>query len=299
MARTKATELNPVADAHNKFIYPVVRVVSVGNREQRGGSGVVIYSAPVSKGSSEFETYLLTNCHVIENLINITKKWHGQVGREIKVETRAEAMVEMFGYEDLSRITDAAAKRAELVAWDDQKDLGLLRLRSSQPVDFVAPLMTPANAKKNLFIFTPVYTVGCGLGVPPLVTTGHIGGFDFMIDNYPYTLTTAPSIYGNSGGGVFCQETGEVIGITARIAVVLSGFMGSSPVTHMSFAISPETIYAFLEEQIYDFIVNPAKTSAACAKERERLQKKAFEGLLSEGEDSMQAEAEEAIGLVE
>ncbi len=276
---------------HEQFVYPIVRVVSQGKGGAVGGSGIVVYSKPKSPKSKEYETYLLTNHHVIEGAINVSKKWNAALGADVKEETRSEVMAEFFGYEDLSRLVEAAATRADVVAWDAQRDLGLLQLKTKTKVDHVAPIMTPEKAKKSLFLTTPVYTVGCGLGVPPLVTEGHIGGFDFQIDNYPYNLTTAPSIYGNSGGAVFSKESGEVIGVTARISVVLAGF-GTAPVTHMSFSIAPETIYDFLGEQMFDFIVDPKRTSAQCAKEREQMKKKALEGLLRKGPDSDEEEAQ-------
>jgi len=265
---------------HEKFLYPIVRVVAPSSSGGgNGGSGIVVYSAPVTPKAKEFETYILTNHHVISPLIDVQEKWHPTVGRDIKVEKRSEGMVEFFGYENLSRITDAMTKRADLMAWDDQKDLALLRLRATQKVEFVAPIIKPSDVEKKLFIFTPVYTVGCGLGVPPLVTEGHIGGFDFTIDNYPYTLTTAPGIYGNSGGALLSQETGEVIGVTARIAVAFAGFSADA-ITHMMWSVSPKTIYQFLEEQVFDFIVDPSVTSKQCEKKRDDMKKKAFEALI-------------------
>lgn len=276
--------LTAIKKIHEQFIYPIVRVVSQSKEGAVGGSGVIVYSKPATPKSKDCETFLLTNHHVIANAIKVSKKWSAALGTDIKEETRSEVMAEFFGYEDLSRLVEAAALRADIVAWDAERDLGLLQLKTKSKVDYVAPIMTPEKAKKSLFITTPIYTVGCGLGVPPLVTEGHIGGFDFQIDNYPYNLTTAPSIFGNSGGGVFSKETGEVIGITARISVVLMGF-GAAPVTHMSFSVTPETIYDFLQAQMYDFIVDPSKTPAQCAKERERMKKKALEGLLNKGPD--------------
>ena len=281
---------------HEKFIYPIVRVVAPNKRGgASGGSGIVVYSAPTSAKSKEFETYILTNHHVIAPLIDVQEKWHPTVGRDIKIETRSEGMVEFFGYENLSRIIDAMAKRADLVAWDDQKDLALLRLKATQKIDYVAPIIKPADVEKKLFIFSPVYTVGCGLGVPPLVTSGHIGGFDFTIDNYPYTLTTAPGIYGNSGGAVLSQETGEVVGVTARIAVAFGGFSADA-ITHMMWSVSPSTIYQFLDEQVFDFIIDPSKTSAACAKKREQMKKKSFDAMIGGApvtpDDQLKSESE-------
>jgi len=268
---------------HNTFLYPVVRVVAPSKQGIAGGSGVLVYSAPLDKESSKYESYLITNHHVIANLIDIEDSWNTLAGKSIKKETKAEAIAEFFEYENLSRIVENAGKRAEVVAWDEARDLALLKLRATTQIQNVAPIVTPEEFDETVFITTPVYTVGCGLGVPPLITSGHVGGFNFLIDNHPYTLTTAPSIFGNSGGGVFDASTGKVIGITARISVVLMG-LGASPITHMSWCISPQTVHDFLTDNYYDFIIDPTKTAAECHAKREEIKRKAEEKMLGGGD---------------
>ena len=265
--------LDHIKETHDKFIYPVTRVLSASAKGIAGGSGVVVYS-------QDKENYILTNNHVIANLIDIEEKWNSVAQRPIKVESRAEAVVEFFTYEDMSRITDASAKKAEVVAWDEQMDLALLKLKSTLPIDAVAPIMHPSEEAKKLFISTPIRTVGCGLGVPPLMTVGSIGGFDFPIDNLPYMLCTAPSIFGNSGGPVFSAETAEVIGLTARISVAFMGF-SASPITHMGWAIPTKTIHKFFENHFYDFIIDPSVDREESHRKREELRKKSAQAQLT------------------
>jgi len=298
MSITTAPTYEHIVETHDKFLYPITRVVAAANGRVAGGSGVVVYSKPEAEGSSRYESYVLTNHHVIAGLIDISEKWNSAAGRNLKIETRSEAAVEFFTRENLSRITDETAKRAEVVAWDEQRDLALLRLRASIPVEAVAPIIQPTDFDEKVFISSPIYTVGCGMGVPPLITSGHVGGFDFIIDNFPYTLTTAPSIFGNSGGACMLQETGEVIGITARIAVVFIGF-GGSAVTHMSWSIAPQSIYTFLEEQKYDFIVDPTVDPRQRERERAELRRKALEAQIA-GPPTGEAEARKAedIGIL-
>jgi hypothetical protein len=287
---------DPYLEQHETFLYPIVRVVAQGKEGAAGGSGIVVYSKARNKKDGKYETFVLTNHHVIAPLIRVRSIWDTSLGREVKKETRAEAHVEFFGYEDTSWITEASGKMGELVAWDEQKDLALVQLKSSVQVPNVAPIIQPDDVHKTLRIFSPVYCVGCGLGAPPLVTEGHIGGFDFLIDNYPYMLSTAPGIFGNSGGAVMSQETGEVIGVTARMPVAFIGF-GGQAITHMMFSISPSTVYQFLQEQVYDFIVDPKRTSAQCQKERETRKRQAYEAMIKgvadpDEEERLQAEAE-------
>jgi len=272
------TKKDPYLELHEKFLYPLVRVIAQGEEGVAGGSGIVVYSKP-RKDKKEHETFVLTNYHVIKPLIKVKESWDTGIGRDVKRETRSEALVEFFGYENISWITDAMAKRANVVAWDQNKDLALIQLTGTMKVEHLAPIIKPEDVKKKLRIFSPVYCVGCGLGAPPLVTSGHIGGFDVMIDNYPYMLSTAPGIFGNSGGAVMLQETAEVIGVTARMPVAFIGF-GGSAITHMMYSVSPQTVYQFLEEQIYDFVVNPERNPAQCEKERDKRKKQAYDALI-------------------
>lgn len=266
-------------ELHKKFIYPVVRVIAYGKEGAAGGSGVVVYS-------QDEETYLLTNHHVIANLIEIEPKWNSLAGKKIQVETRSEAICEFFDYENLSRITDANGKKADVVAWDEQRDLALLKLKATTLSPYVSPIMPRAEFDEQLFIGSEVRTVGCGMGVPPLMTSGHVGGFNVPIDNFPYTLCTAPSIFGNSGGPVYDAHTGKVIGLSARLNVVLMG-LGGSPITHMSYSIPTETIEDFLKEQLYDFIVDSSVSREEQHAERKRLAERAYKNLVrGENEES-------------
>ena len=80
-------------------------------------------------------------------------------------------------------------------------------------------------------------------------------------------MVTAPSIFGNSGGATFLEETGEMIGVPARITVAALGF-SADVITHMGFSITAERIYQFLDDQVFDFVYGSGRTSTECAEER-------------------------------
>lgn len=292
---TELPEYEHIKITHEKFLYPVTRVVAVTSGKGAMGSGTCVYSQPDVKGSTRYESYILTNAHVIAGLINIEEKWNSNAGRNLKVETRAEGAVEFYQRENLSRVTGEVSRRAEVVAWDEQRDLALMKLRSILPVEYVAPIITPQDFEERVFITSPVYAVGCGMGIQPVLTGGHITGFDFQIDNFPYTLSSAPTIFGNSGGALMLQETGELIGVPARISVVFIGF-GGSPIPHLSWAIHPKSIFEFLHEQKYDFIIDPTVDPRQREKEREELKRKSFEAQLT-GPGTGEAEARRAAEI--
>jgi hypothetical protein len=58
-------------DKHEKMLYPTVRV----RTDQAGGSGTVIYSKLLPGEEKKYETYVLTNCHVVSSNIKVEKKW--------------------------------------------------------------------------------------------------------------------------------------------------------------------------------------------------------------------------------
>ena len=153
-------------------------------------------------------------------------------------------------------------------------DLALLRLKKKGVEKYVMKLY---NGKMDqLYIGNSLTTVGCGLGHPPIITQGIIAYPNDEIDGYPYILSTAPSIFGNSGGASLRQnpETGiyEMIGIPARISIS-GGFVGQA-ITHMGFLISIETIKKFLAESGYEYIYNTDISKDVCIKLRKQLKKK-------------------------
>jgi len=249
---------------HEKMLYPAVRV----RTDKAGGSGTVIYSKPMPE-DKRFETYVLTNCHVISDNIKVEKKWSTLLKREVKMDILSDCTVEFFDFEYGSWESGHSAYKAEIMCYDKDMDLALLKLRSEKKFDYVADMFPRSEYKKRLRMFMKLYAIGCGMGHPPLITSGELTGFTDIIDNYPYYLSSAPTIYGNSGGAVFLAETIEFIGIPSRIAVNISGFSADA-ITHMSYFIPIASIYNFLEDQVFTFLFDNKFTSDQCAKLRKQ-----------------------------
>ena len=260
---------------HTQVLYPVVRVRS----KNAGGSGTIIFSGQNAEG--EYETYVLTNHHVIENAIEVKKQWDSMLGREVKKEFKSLVQVELFKYKYWSRMVGGTVIDAEIVAYDAPQDLALLKLRSIDKVEHVAYLY-PKDKIKELHVFDQVIAVGAALGAPPLPTVGHICNLDIEIDNYLYGLSTALTIYGNSGGALFRwseeRNRWELVGVPSRIQVILQGFSAQA-ITHMGYFIPIERIYNFLDEWCYQFIYDPNYTIEECNKMRQEKKKKAEEEL--------------------
>ena len=237
---------------HERCLYPTIRV-----KESRAtGSGTIIYcqerTEPDEDGELGYSTYALTNHHVVSGAIRVEKKYDPQRGKEVTRDYRELVQIEAFSYKNRSTITARTTADAEIMAYHEKRDVALLRLKTNQKFDYVASLLPRAEAR-NIHIFDKLYIVGCGLGVPPFPTDGMLTGKDVQIDYYPYWQTSAPSIFGNSGGAVFRGETLEYMGIPSRIST--SGNMFSrDAITHIGYFCPPTEIHRFLEEQGFYFL---------------------------------------------
>jgi len=245
---------------HELCLYPCVRI----RTPKALGSGTILYVEQVD--GDVFDWYVLTNEHVVDNLIEIKKKWNSMLRKEVKVDVLGTPTVEVFTYAYTSRTVGHSGLQAEIMAYDKEEDLALLRVQAPYAYEYVAKLI-PREKMRDLVSFMGVWNVGCGLGQKPVITFGYLSAFGCEIENKDYFMITAPSIFGNSGGATFLEETGEMIGVPARISVTPLGF-SADVVTHMGFSITAERIYQFLDDQIFDFVYGSGRTSEECAEER-------------------------------
>jgi len=264
--------LEAIEKMHREIMWTVVRI----RAKSAWGSGTLIYSKSDAKGI--FHTYVLTCYHVVESNIEVSTKWEPLVGMEVKKEVRTPVEVEMFYYENLSHAKGIAGSyRANIVAYDADQDIALLELdktTETQPVCY----LFPKDAIDEIHVFDEVYACGAAMGHEPIVTSGMINFMDEIIDNYTYWLSTAPTIFGNSGGAVFrySPQRGryEFIGMPARIAVTIVGF-SSSPITHMGWFVPITRIYDFLEKNFYQFIFDERYTYEKCEELRKAAEEEA------------------------
>ena len=288
MATNKRNREEEITKQHEEMLYTSVRV----RAGKSGGSGTVLFSKEVK--DEEAETYVLTNHHVVSDLIEVEEDWDSLLGRPIKKEKRATAKVEIFKYNHLSRNVGQTGLDADIVAYDSEKDLALLKLRDIFARDFVASFF-PITKVRELHIFDDVIAVGAQLGVPPIATRGQIVYMDAEIDNERFNMGTYNSIYGSSGGAVFRyspeRDEYEFIGVPARVTVMGSMFAVDT-ITHMSYFIPIESIVEFLKDWSYEFVYDNSKNVEECHKKREKKRadaRKTLErmyGVVSPGSDS-------------
>jgi len=231
-----------IEDLHKYILYPTVRIRASSSSV---GSGTIIASIKID---GKYQTYVLTNHHVISGAIDIKEEWDSMAKKMVKKEKRATIEVEVFKYQNLSVSTGTLLILADIVAWNESQDLALIKVRSDEYI--VSAKLLPSNEVINLRIFQPVIVSGCGMGRPPFPTFGQIASLTDELENLPYWMLNAPAVFGNSGGGAFLRDSMEYIGIPSRIPVA---FLGWSPnaVYHMTYIIPISRIYEWLLEVGY------------------------------------------------
>lgn len=238
-----------IVQMHHEMIYPAVQVQARKGK----GSGTVIYS---KKTNGHYETFVLTNFHVISGAIEEVEEYDYEKREEVK-RIRLEPVQILFPlYNDLSKYVGTQGRIADIVAYDARSDLALVLLRDEESrADHVATLM-PEDSRLDMG--ETVWAVGGGLGKPPFISTGILGYMHERIDGYEYHLSTAPIIFGNSGGALYrkSDEGYELIGVPSRVSAV--GF--GNAVTHMAWSIKIETIREFLRRKDYGYILGDERT---------------------------------------
>ena len=197
------------------------------------GGGTLLFSR-------ETHSYVVTAHHVIQKIL----------AGDTDAETRAP--VEVTLYDGQGSATDTV--EGDLVAWDERKDLALLRLRAVHEYHNVARLAS-REVLRSIRVFTPIVAVGCPLGHDPLPTLGEVATLNKEVNGEKFWMMNAPTIFGNSGGGVFHRETRELVGVSVMVCTYDGAV--STPVPHLGIMVSLETVYDWLDSLNYHFIYDP------------------------------------------
>jgi len=244
-----------------KVLYPSVRVLN----GYGGGSGTVVYSED-REGDGTFETFVMTNHHVIDSLLRVEKRWDNLTQKYINVENNGQADVEIFSYVNGGHTITESTVKADIVAYVADEDIALLRLVHPFKIEAVAKVL-PSD--KQLRLFQEIYAVGCPLLVDPMFTKGEITDLSYTIEGKDYVGGTADIIWGNSGGAVMAFVDGEwyFCGIPSRGRGAPNGQF----VTHLGYYVSPARLTNFIRSQKLDFLLDASITPAQSFEARAAL----------------------------
>ena len=190
-ANPKQNSITPEQE-HMEMLYPTVLV-----RLERGtGSGTVIYSE--LNEDQEYESYVLTNNHVIKTYVKISKIWNSELKEHVETENRRPVNIDLWEYNNFSTAIGTMGRIAEIVAYDKSRDLALLKVKDTErQMPYVATLY-PEGLDNGPWIFQTVYAVGSGLGKPPFPTMGHLAGYGRDQDGNEIYIARATIIFENS-----------------------------------------------------------------------------------------------------
>ena len=219
-----------------KMIFPTAQLRGNGTV----GSGVIIYSEPQPEfGNSPptlYSTFVLTAYHVVVEILG------DQLDRSIVDE------VHVFQGKDTEAMDVFSAK---LVLFDQRCDIALLRLNATRQFKQVAEL-TPLKDLTSVDIFTKAYAVGCPLGNRPLPTLGEISSKRKVVGDQVFWMLSAPTYFGNSGGGVYLADDCRLIGVSSMIYTY--GKTNPTVVPHMGLFVPLDTVYRWLDSEGYSFL---------------------------------------------
>ena len=259
--------LKEIEIKHIEVLYPTVRVISL----DAGGSGTVVYS---KKNNNKVESYIMTNFHVVEDAITIEEKWVPHLGKKMDKEFKKTVRIETFNYNNYSRCIGSNSIEADIVAYDQEEDMALLKTRDFENVISHIAHIFPIDNIDGVCIFDNVYNVGASLGHPPLATKGEIAYLDDEIDNYKFWLITAASTFGSSGGATMRFSVDRVrweyIGMPSVGECAPDGI---TTISHMVYIIPIDRIHKFWDDNCYQFIYNQNADIDKCHETREKNKK--------------------------
>jgi S1-C subfamily serine protease len=222
-----------------RMIYPTVQLKGNGTV----GSGIMVYSEPQA-GVGEaadgpvYTTLVLTAYHVVLEVMGD----HAERGivdevHVVKMEDADANASEVFS--------------AKLVLFDRARDVALLRLNSERRFEQVVDFL-PRGELGSVDIFSRAYAVGCPLGNRPLPTLGEISSKSKIVSDQVFWMLSAPTFFGNSGGGVYLADNCRLIGVSSMIYTY--GKTNPTVVPHMGLFVPLETVYRWLDAEGYAFV---------------------------------------------
>jgi len=264
--------INSMAQAPVKkiteMLYPTV-LVDLG---QARGSGTIIFSSVRPHESWKEErvwTLVLTNQHVIDSAVFITNEFDPKKGKNVQKETRRPVHVRLWDYNDYSTAIGTTGRRAHILAWDKGRDLALLRLEDKERKIENVAVLWPENAG-GPYLFQDVWAVGSGMGNPPYPTEGLLSGISGKDrQGRPLYLSSAPIIFGNSGGSLWAysekRNKYEMIGVPSMV----SGYGYGNIVSHIVWSRPISEIREFLRENNFGFVLGDKDVPKENSKNKE------------------------------
>lgn len=227
-------------------------IVHIKNPLWGSGSGILI-DYYESDENNLYHYFVLTNAHVVfDRIIKVFNNVDGLRGLAYYEEQDLGCEITVF--------YDQASKHKTydgiVLAESTDYDLALVVFMAEEYFEDIVAIASP-KMMAHTTIFDKVYAVGCQLGQRPIATDGILSGI-INKDKFTGFIHSAQISPGSSGGGLFKEYNGHyfLIGITNGVAGFQFQFL-----PHYAYAISTETIYKFLQENDFCYLINDCQSS--------------------------------------
>jgi S1-C subfamily serine protease len=217
-----------------RMIYPIVQLRGNGTV----GSGVVVSSEMVDENL--WATWIVTAYHVVEEV------------RDFALDDVVVNEIRFFDPE-IGRLGSEVFRGLEIASLKDS-DLSLVRVDRVSPWPFIAESASEPVCLK-LSVFDTVYAVGCPLGNQPLPTFGEISSQYKPVGDEIFWMVSAPTFFGNSGGGIFLSGEGQLVGISSMIYTY--GKRSPMVVPHMGLFVPLQTVRSWLRREGFAHLMDP------------------------------------------
>ena len=216
------------ADKVERMIYPIVQMKGNGTV----GSGVVVSNELRPDGG--WYTWIVTAYHVVEEVRDFSDM--------------NSTLVKLYFFDpELNRLSETKHIGTEIVAFPES-DLSLLRVERDTPWIHVATVASE-EVCRSLTVFDQVYAVGCPLGNQPIPTRGEISSQYKEVGDEVYWMVSAPTFFGNSGGGIFRSGDGQLVGLSSMVYTY--GKRSPLGVPHMGLFVPLSQVRSWLRREGY------------------------------------------------
>ncbi len=213
-----------------EMLLPTVQL----NGDDTVGSGTLVFSGTNPKNGQN-ESYVLTAYHVVRNILADTPK------------SQKDGFLVTIYLEN-----EKLEVRGKMVASAPKIDAALVQLLTTRTFPHVANVL-PCEAAGTIEVWDPICAVGCPLGNDPVPSQGEVSSLKNELNGANYWMITAPTYFGNSGGGVYRGDTHQLIGVFSKIYTHGKG----SPVVipHMGLCTPIDEVYKWLKEEKYEHVL--------------------------------------------
>lgn len=223
--RRRLTSVAP--ESYDALLAPTVKISSKSDV----GSGTVVFNKRKGDG---YLSYILTAHHIVEQ----------------NYDPRSPIPLEVISFQDGRKVREEAGV---VVSVNPALDLALIEVASERGYDATAKLLPPERVA-SVPLYSRVHAMGCPLGYAPTPTSGELTSKSKVLDGQQYWMINAPTIFGNSGGGIYLSDTGEMIGVLSRISAYKN--LIDVAVPHMGIITSMDEIYEWLGRDKYQFVLD-------------------------------------------